>query len=173
MDRYNERLVRGKPGKEAGIVFGIGILLILSAAGLVVAGLVVRAVIALGSLPALVLGIYVIVYSRQLFQVEFEYLIVNGDIEVSKIIAKKRRKVVREIRAEDIVRAAPLSNDSVRNEIERDARKKVFDYTAGEDGGYYAIFEHTQREDCIYLLDLDEGCRQHLKEVLKSKFELK
>ena len=31
MDRYNERLVPGRPGSEARLVFGVGIVLILAA----------------------------------------------------------------------------------------------------------------------------------------------
>ena len=81
MDRYNERLVPGRPGSEARLVFGVGIMLILAAVGLVAAGFAVKPIIALGSLPAVVLGVYIIIYSRQLFQVEFEYLLVNGDMQ--------------------------------------------------------------------------------------------
>ena len=176
MDRYNERLVPGRPGSEARLVFGVGIVLILAAVGLVAAGFAVKPIIALGSLPAVVLGVYIIIYSRQLFQVEFEYLLVNGDIEVSKIIAKKRRKVVREIRAEDITRMAPLSNDCVKNDISRVEKRQVFDYTAGtetaeESGAYYVVVEKVKNVESFYILDLNDDCRQHMKEVLKSRFE--
>lgn len=176
MDRYNERLVPGRPGSEARLVFGVGIVLILAAVGLVAAGFAVKPIIALGSLPAVVLGVYIIIYSRQLFQVEFEYLLVNGDIEVSKIIAKKRRKVVREIRVEDITRMAPLSNDRVKNDISRVEKRQVFDYTAGtetaeESGAYYVVVEKVKNVESFYILDLNDDCRQHMKEVLKSRFE--
>ena len=74
--------------------------------------------IALVGLPVLVLGIYVAFYSRQLFSVEFEYLILNGDVDVAKIIAKKSRKNIRSIAAEDIQYMASLSNEYAKNDLQ-------------------------------------------------------
>ncbi len=170
MDRYTERLVKGRPGSEARLTLGAGIFLILAACGLVVTGILVKAIIAAVALPVLVLGIYVIIYSMQLFQVEFEYLITNGDIEVSKIIAKKRRKVVREVRAEDITKMSSLAKDQARNDLDRADRRKVYDYTSGEEGEYYLVYEKVKGEECLYVLDLDEESVQLMKDILKSKY---
>ncbi len=171
MDRYTERLVQGHPGPEAKLTLAAGILLCLGAVGVAVYGIISGSMIALAGLPVLVLGIYVAFYSRQLFSVEFEYLITNGDIEVSKIIAKKSRKVVREIRAEDIKKMAPLAKDSVRNDVDRTDKKRVFDYTAGDRGDYYVAYESLKGTECLYILDLEGESLQLMKDVLKSAFE--
>ncbi len=171
MDRYTERLVKGRPGSEAKLVFGLGILCILGAIGLVVTGIMVKAVIAAIALPVFVLGVFIIYYSLQLFQVEYEYLITNGDIEISKIIAKKRRKVVREIRAEDIVRMSSLSNERARNDLSRVDSRRVEDYTAGEDKSYFVIEEKVKGTEYYYVLDLEGESEQHMKDVLKTKVE--
>ena len=164
MDKYTERLVKGRAGSDAFLVIGIG-------AVLAVGGLTLTLLVTTFGLFILALGIYVIVQGTQRFQVEFEYLITNGDIEVSKIIAKKSRKVVREIRAEDIKKMAPLAKDSVRNDVDRTDKKRVFDYTAGDRGDYYVAYESLKGTECLYILDLEGESLQLMKDVLKSAFE--
>ena len=171
MDRYNERLVKGHPGPEAKAAVAAGVLVFLAAIGLVVTGILVKAVIAIAALPVLVIGVYVMIYAMSLFHVEFEYNITNGDIEVAKITAKKRRKTIREIRGEDITRVARASDDRVKNDLSRADKKKVADYTAQEEGEYYVVFEKVKGTDYMYVLDLNEECLQHLREVLKGKVE--
>ena len=171
MDRYNERLVKGHPGPEAKAAVTAGVFVFLAAIGLVLTGILVKAVIAIAALPVLVIGVYVMIYAMSLFQVEFEYNITNGDIEVSKITAKKRRKTVREIRAEDITRVARASDDRVKNDLQRADQKRVEDYTAREGGEYYVVFEKLKGAEYLYVLDLNEECLQHLREVLKGKVE--
>ena len=167
MDKYKERLVKGKPGGE---VFGI-----MAIGGVLIAG-GIAVMILLHPLGFFLIpiGIVLIVQGMQHMNVEFEYLIVNGDIEISKIVNKNSRKILREITVEDIQRVAPLSNDRVKNDLEGNDRRKVYDYTDGTGGPlYYVVFERSKDKEAAYILDLDEECVQLMAETLKRKFEMK
>ncbi|MCR4837448.1 MAG: DUF6106 family protein [Eubacterium sp.] len=167
MDKYKERLVKGRPGGEVFGIMAIGAVLI--AAGVAVMLLVH----ALGFFLVPIGGV-LIFQGIQHMNVEYEYLIVNGDIEISKIINKNSRKILREITAEDIQRVAPLSNDRVKNDLEVNTRRKVYDYTDGTGGElYFVVFERAKEKDSAYILDLDEECVQLLEDTLKRKFERK
>ncbi|MBR0146590.1 MAG: hypothetical protein IJM25_08035 [Eubacterium sp.] len=169
MDKYKERLVKGRPGKE---VFGI------MAAGVVLIAAAVAVMLLVHSLGFFLIpiGVVLIMQGVQHLHVEFEYLIVNGDIEIDRIVNKNSRKILREITVENIQRIAPLSNDRVKNDLEVNNRRKVIDYTEGADSGmYYVVFERAGEKETAYILDLDEECLQLLEDTpaLKRKVERK
>ena len=167
MDKYKERLVKGRPGGEVFGSMAVGALLI--AAGIAV--MLLLHVLGFFLIP---IGIVLVYQGVQHMNVEYEYLIVNGDIEISKIINKNSRKILREITKEDIQRVAPLSNDRVKNDLEVNTRRKVYDYTDGTGGElYFVVFERSKEKEAAYILDLDEESVQLLEETLKKKFERK
>ena len=165
MDKYTERLVKGRVGSDAFLVIGIG-------AVLAVGGLTLTLLVTTFGLFILALGIYVIVQGTQRFQVEFEYLILNGDIDVAKIIAKKSRKNIRSIAAEDIQYMASLSNEYAKNDLQIKKMLKIMDFTEKrpDADNYYVIFENKAGKESAYILDLDEKSVELMKEALKLKF---
>ena len=165
MDRYKERLVKGRSGRDvAGFMIG-GI-------ALITIGLLITVLVHQAGLFIIPVGVVLIVMAVQRMSVEFEYLILNGDIEIAKIISKKSRKTVWEITAGDVQYAAPADSDTVKNDMERKSNLEVYDYTAGEDatGTCYAFLEQKDSKERMSILDLDEECISLLKETLKSKF---
>ncbi len=167
MDKYKERLVKGKPGNEVFAIMAVGALLV---AGGIAVMLLVHAL----GFFLLPIGGILIWQGLQHMHVEYEYLIVNGDIEISRIVNKNSRKILREITVENIQRVAPLSNDRVKNDLEVNNRRKVIDYTDGTGGElYFVVFERDKEKESAYILDLDEECVELLAETLKRKFERK
>lgn len=59
--------------------------------------------------------------------VEYEYLYLNGELDIDKIIAKQKRKSVYSVSASDIVVVAPLTSAEVRPF----QSVKVHDYSSG------------------------------------------
>ena len=165
MEKYSERLVKGRVGTDAFLMMGGGIIL---AAG----GVAMTVLLTSFGLFFLAAGIFIIVQAVQRFDIEFEYLILNGDIDIAKIIAKKSRKNLRSISAEDIQYMAALSNEYARNDLDIKKQLKVYDYTEKrpDSDSYYVVFENKKGKEAAYILDLDQKSLDIMKEALKMKF---
>ena len=165
MDKYSERLVKGRVGADAFLLMGIGV--ILSAGGIAVTLL-----FSSFGLFILLVGIFVIIQSTQRFHIEYEYLILNGDVDIAKIMSKKNRKNLNSISVDDIQYMAALSNEYAKNDLDIKKQMKVYNYTdlTPDEGSYYVIFENKNGKEAAYILDLDEKSLDIMKEALKAKF---
>ena len=85
MEKYTERLVKGRVGNDAFLMMGGGVVLIIG-------GIVMTILLSTFGLFIVAVGIFVIVQATSRFHIEFEYLIMNGDVDIAKIISKKSRK---------------------------------------------------------------------------------
>ncbi len=117
-------------------------------------------------------GIFIIVQAVQRFNVEYEYLILNGDIDIAKIISKKSRKNLRSISAENIQYMAALTNEYAKNDLDIKKQLKIFNYTDGtpDKDSYYVVFENKNGKEAAYILDLDQKSLDIMKDALKMKF---
>ena len=166
MDRYNERLIVGKASP-------LSILGLVGAIVLTIAG--VGLFLLVPSIAILVFGggIFLIVLAKDSFSVEYEFIITNGDIEVAKIISRKRRKTVKNIDADKIAKMDRADNDRVANDISI-GKYKVTKYVGKTPGDYQiALYVGEGDNQEIFVLDLDEKCIDHLNQVIKSKSNVK
>ncbi|MCR5106236.1 MAG: DUF6106 family protein [Eubacterium sp.] len=167
MDRYDERLVEGKrdPLSILGIVGGIlliiiGILMFL-----------------FGILPSVTIfivgaGIVCIVLAKDFLSIEYEYIITNGDIEVSKIMSKKRRKTVMNMASESIAILDLAESDKVKNDISL-GKHKVKRFIGSEPDTAVAVYYGEGDNQQIILLDFNDKCIEHMKLTLKAKCAIK
>jgi len=166
VDRYDERIIIGKT--EAGQIA----LLVLSILVAVIGAVLLLIIPPIGLL-VLAAGIAASVYVKDGLSIEYEYILTNGDIEVSKIAAKKRRKTVKEIEATKVTKIEYASNDSVKNDISI-GKSKVKRYLAPEeDGKVVAVYSGEGDNSEITLLDLNDKCIDHLKAIYKTRCLLK
>ncbi len=165
MDNYSERLVKGRVGSDAFIMVAAGVIL---AAG----GVAMTVLLTSFGLFFLAGGIFIIVQAVQRFNVEYEYLILNGDIDIAKIISKKSRKNLRSISAENIQYMAALTNEYAKNDLDIKKQLKIFNYTDGtpDKDSYYVVFENKNGKEAAYILDLDQKSLDIMKDALKMKF---
>ena len=171
MDRYNERLIKGTAGVGPILRIILGILLVCISVAVVIfypnKPLMMIVVLMFGA------GCVLIHFSREALNVEFEYILTNGDIEISKILSKSRRKLVTEIEAASVVKVDRADSDVAKNEISL-GRMKIYKYTGKEQQGtMVAIYAGEGDKAAIYVLDMDEKCIDHLKSVFKSKCEIR
>ena len=166
MDRYTERLVKGRVGADA-------FLMIAAGAILVIGGVIMIIVLSTFGLFLIAGGIFIIVQATHRFHIEYEYLILNGDIDIAKIINKSSRKNLSSIRAEDIQYMASMKDDHAKNDLDIKKQLKIHDYTEMDPAKkeeYYVIFENCNGKEAAYILDLDEKSLDIMKEALKQKF---
>ncbi|MCR5368308.1 MULTISPECIES: DUF6106 family protein [Eubacterium] len=167
MDRYNERLVYGKPEPATKFKLFIAVLFIIGS-------FVLMMKISMLFFILFVLGGLFFIKTLEWMNLEYEYTLVNGDIQIAKIASAKKRKELMHIDVEDIKNLDSIFSDKVKNDLSRREKVDVYDFTEQVEGEeYYAVYVKTTGNDLLLVLDLDENCLEHMKIFLKSKFSVK
>ncbi len=165
MDRYNEKIIKGKPGIGKYILFAVSI-------AVTVLGAIFTIFTPFG-IFILMLGILLVVLTKNSINFEYEYIIVNGDIEVAKIIAKKKRKTVLEINVGDIVYMDKAFTNKVEQDVKNKAGITVNDYTSQNKenkDNFYAIYSVENKKDKMTIFEFDDKCVEHMKLYLREKY---
>ncbi len=117
---------------------------------------------------AIVLGGFII----KSFSIEYEYILTNGDIEIAKIISKERRKTVFETREGDIKLMDRADSDKVKNDMSLGKKTKKFIGKEIQDTEVALYIGEGDTEKMI-ILDFDQKCIDHMKQVIKSRCNIK
>jgi hypothetical protein len=164
MDKYNERLVKAKAGAPE-VLMMVGSVL-LAVIGL---GVFLMVSFSIGFL-LLAVGIFLVTVTMNNLNVEYEYTLVNGDIDVAKIIAMKRRKAMKSIVEGDIICMDRSDSHKVQYDKNENPQVMVKDYTMQDpDKVYYAIYTNEGGKTVMNLFDFDEKCVEHMQFYLKTK----
>lgn len=124
-DIFNEQLVARKSNKADGMkkagVIALGLIL-----GLIVIGIPSLAAL---QLPLLVGVVVLIVFVMRRFNVEYEYVFTNGELDIDRIVNKSSRKRVFSIHVTNIEVMVAASNKEYAREVE--TFTKSFDFSSG------------------------------------------
>lgn len=139
-DVFNEQLVARKPNqkdmlKKVGIV-GAGIVLIFAALTVeILMGFI---------LPIIIVVIAGVVFMMRRYNIEYEYVFTNGDLDIDRITNKSRRKQVLSVNVKSFVTMVPAGNKAYENEISNFT--KLYDFSSGTvtEDTYVAIFEQNK-----------------------------
>jgi len=171
MDKYNERLIEAKAPGSSILLLAVSILLVIISIPFFFLIPAVGFLIMMG-------GVFMITFTKDGLSNEYEYIITNGDIDIARVLAKKRRKNVAMIESGKINRLALATDERVANDISI-GKYKVKKYVGKhepvqEDGEYrVAVFTGEGDSQILYLIDLDTKCIEHLNSVVRSKSEIK
>lgn len=165
MDRYDERLIEGKATLNTFLLMGLSILIaLLGVVCMCFIHFMGGVVIIIG---AIILGTFIV----KGFNIEYEYILTNGDIEIAKIISKERRKTVFDAREGDIKLMDRADSDKVKNDLSLGKKVKKFIGKEIQDTEVALYFGEDSQN--IVILDLDQKCIDHLKQVIKSRCNIK
>lgn len=130
-----EQLIKKKNDKKDFIL-----LVIIGAAIVVAAVLSLKSILFVPILAVLVAGGIVVFMGKD---VEFEYLYVNGDFDVDKIIQKRKRKSMISISLDEVEIVAPIDNEQLKGY----RFSETVDYSSrSSDARLYAmIFRHSNK----------------------------
>lgn len=170
-DRMNERVVEAKAeGKTFFGMIGASLMIFIGAFVTIFVpyGGIVGAIIAMT-------GVYIFIYAKEGLNLEYEYTLTNGDIDVAKIMAKSRRKDIFSISVDDITYMDYADSDKVKNDLEvKKGQVKVNKFAgSSEDGKDVAIYSKKGDKETISIFNFDEKCINHMKDVLKIKSAIK
>lgn len=102
------------------------------------------------------------------FNVEYEYIITNNEMDIDKIIGRRKRKRMITVdfqRAEDF---APYTSD---NDVKADAT--VHAYTGSEKDAYYLVVTHNDYGKVKVIFNPNEKMREAIKSELPNTLKLK
>ena len=159
---YSEVLVKKNPSpadnlKKIGMIAGV---VILAIGGLFVTPVLFIAAIALGVAAYFLLP---------KLQVEYEYLILNKELDVDVIYSQKKRKSAGKFDLNSMDLMAPLN--SVRMDYYNgDVRMKICDYTSGAPGIVpYAMIIKKDQANAKVLLELDKETVENIRKSYPNK----
>lgn len=156
MEFFNEWIVKKKKTAQDGMsviitimvacMFGYGILLQFMAGKLVY---LIPVEIAL-----IIYCAYRIITSMN---VEFEYSVTNGDLDVDKVISKKRRRKLVRIKLRDVEYFAPFEDEHIKV-AEDPSIKKIIDASSSLDAPrlHFAIYYNNSEKICLLFEPTDE-----------------
>ncbi len=163
-DLYREILVpRKTPLKNKLAKAGLVILTVLG----FLAGMVFIPLMLLG-----LAGIAACVFLMPRLEVEYEYLYVNGDLDIDAIYSRQKRKRIAEYHVEELEILAPEKShalDSYRNK----AGIKVRDFTSGDPNKKaYAMVMNMEKGQELVKVEIDEVVLGDLRRLAPRKVNL-
>ena len=161
-DLYSELLVKKKQtAKDMVVKYGLIVLTVIMAiGGLLVNGLLLVPAVALGGASYLVI---------QKTDLEYEYLFVNGELDIDMIMSKSKRKRVKSIQLAEADLVAPLKSHRM-DYYNGNQKMKVMDFSSGiEDHKRYAMITRDGGETCKVILELDDALANTMKNSAPSK----
>ena len=166
-DVFNEQLVARKPNQKD-LIQKIGI----GAAGAVLIFVALNVQALMGFiLPIIAVIIVGVVFLFRRYNIEYEYVFTNGDLDVDKIINKSKRKNALSVNVRSFETMVPVSNKDYEKEVSRFT--KLYDFSSGtvKENTYAAIFDK-DKERCKMIFEPDEqmfkAIRTYIPRIVKK-----
>lgn len=99
-----------------------------------------------------VLSIYGARFILGYFNLEFEYIITNGDMDVDKVIAKKKRKRLLTVNFRNIEIMAPVNGAHKKEFNEMPYQKKIDASISEDEKNTYFIIGHSEKHGIVKLI---------------------
>lgn len=161
-DLYSELLVKKEQTPKDKMVKGTLITLTVL---FVVAGLLLTPILLIGAI-ALGIACYFIVPRTDL---EYEYLFVNGDMDIDVIMSKTKRKRVMTLKMEEVDLMAPVNSHRM-DYHNGNKNLRVLDYSSGNpEHKRFALITKDDKGTCKVILEPDEHLAQLMRNSAPSK----
>lgn len=161
-DLYSELLVKKeKTAKDSIIKYGLIALTVL----FVLAGLFVSPILLIG---AIVMGA-VTYFVTPKTDVEYEYLFVNGEMDIDAVYAKSKRKRIKSLNLSEADLMAPVKSHRM-DYYNGNQKMKILDYSSGNpEHNRFAIITRDGNEACKIIIEPDEVMAKAMKNSAPSK----
>lgn len=121
----------------------------------------------------IILIVAAIIYGEYYFitglSTEYEYVVINGEMDVDKISAKRSRKRLLSVNSKDFEYFAPLTNEH-KNQIT--PNHKIVDVSSSlkADNLYFALYFKNNQKICLVFEPTDKMIEEFSKFVAKTRF---
>ena len=146
----------------------------MASAALLVVCLAFLSVISCWGCPSiLIIGIALTIITATRQELEYEYIFVNGDCEISKIVKRSSRKKVYEFEAGKIQKVLPYTSILFDNERQAHPDMIIRDYTScfpDRKEKWYAFINNSKNRTEAVIVELNDKCIEHVKLFYKNKY---
>lgn len=164
MDNISEQLVKiKKTSKDAVLTIGIWVVAFLLVYCLVSVGLNIPNLFAFAMLFA-VGAIYGAFKVTKLLDIEYEYIVVNRDMDIDKITAKSSRKRIVSVKLSEVQEFGLLTESKAKYFEQKNFDEKFLCCNA-DDEIYYMVYKHPKKGLVLIMLAMNERTKA---EALKS-----
>ncbi len=121
----------------------------------------------------LIIGIALTIITATRQELEYEYIFVNGDCEISKIVKRSSRKKVYEFEAGKIQKVLPYTSILFDNERQAHPDMIIRDYTScfpDRKEKWYAFINNSKNRTEAVIVELNDKCIEHVKLFYKNKY---
>lgn len=158
-DSYMEQAVSAKPGKNYYIQLFLCVLL-------AVAGIVLFLFTGALGLLVFIVGICLFFYCLGNHNLEYEYTLTNGSVEIAAIYNANRRKELMSFELEQVTMIVP--KDSPRISTENFAKKRDYSSRTGKGQVISLVIESDGRKELVSM-EPDERLLAHIKTFARNK----
>ena len=161
-DLYSELLVKRDQTIADKLVRGgmIALVVLCALAGILLTPLLLFAAMILG-----IAAYFILPYT----DLEFEYLFITGDLEVTKIMAKSKRKKLKTLKLSECDLMAPLNSHRL-DYYNGNQKLKVVDYSSGNpEHKRFAIIARDGADTCKVIIEPDEILAKTMRNTAPSK----
>ena len=161
-DLYSELLVKKEAtAKDAVIKYGLIVLTVIAA----FAGFFIFPIILVIAIVLAVVSFFVIPRT----DLEYEYLFVNGELDIDMVMAKSKRKKVMTLNLNDADLVAPINSHRM-DYYNGNNHMKTLDYSSGNPSHKrFAIIIKTGGENSRIIIEPDDKMTQAIKNSAPSK----
>ena len=100
--------------------------------------------------------------------VEYEYIYLNGEMDVDKIICRSERSRLLTVKAENFEQFGEY-NDAAREKVDSYPANKRFDVRSNKGNTlYYAIFNHKEYNKTLLIFEPDERILSDMKRYIQK-----
>lgn len=169
MDVFNEHIVSRKP---SGAQWVLRILILLAAALLSLLAVTFVPQIGLVLAAGIIYGAYWLFSS---FNVEYEYILTNGELDVDKIVNRRKRKRVLTVDCRKFEVMAHVQDEAHRAEMESSNIQTKLDVSSGAnyDKAYFCIFTDEKKGRVRMIFEPTEKMLASIKSFIPRKLFIK
>lgn len=146
MDIFIEKIVaRKKTGEDHFITAGLAI------GGIILILIILNLPFLQGIAPLFVLGvIYGIYYVAKSRNIEFEYAVTNGELDIDKIIAQRKRKRIFSSNCKEFEIVARTKSIHYNDEVKRIAKRIEAVSTMESENVYFAVVSYEGQKTVVF-----------------------
>ena len=160
-DIFNEYLVKRKNGPKQLLYKG---LIGLAAIAIMALALYFLGVFALLVIAGVGAGLF---FAYKEFDVEYEYVLTNDELDIDRIVSRERRKNVLNVNVKTIEILAP-ANGEHSQKMKNKSIRRSFDYSSGinDDRKWFAIYEDPKEGKTLVLFDPPRKMRDGIRSYI-------
>lgn len=168
MDNYTEQILDKKAsGKQ---LFALA-----SSIAVTLAGIAMMLFVSFSmGFTVVILGAVLIYFAKRAQSVEYEYLFINGDCEISKITSKSSRKKILTFDTGDVQRILSYESDKFQNELQVNSGLEIMNLTSGlkfRQELWYSFIVNSKGKSLAVILELNEKSLGHVNNYYKMKMD--